>query len=60
MKQNQRIDAKGNGISIFRHCERSDVSAVARRAKAEAIHRAAKARMDCFVASLLAMTVERQ
>jgi hypothetical protein len=31
MKQNQRIDAKGNGISIFRHCERS-----------EAIHRAAK------------------
>src|SRR6185369_1740583 len=38
------------GISVVmtcppRHCERS-----------EAIHRAAKARMDCFVASLLAMT----
>src|SRR5882672_7039090 len=33
-------------IWILRHCERS-----------EAIHLAAQGRMDCFVASLLAMTV---
>src|SRR5687768_11670342 len=34
-----------------RHCERSDLSAVARRAKAEAIHLSACRAMDCFVAS---------
>jgi hypothetical protein len=41
---------------FLRHCERSDLSAVARRAKAEAIHLSACRAMDCFVASLLAMT----
>jgi hypothetical protein len=37
------------GISP-RHCERSDLSAGAQRAKAEAIHLAAREGMDCFVA----------
>jgi hypothetical protein len=41
-----------------RHCERSDLSAVARIAKAEAIQlwRREKRKLDCFVAALLAMT----
>src|SRR5258708_4747970 len=39
-----------------RHCERSDLSAVAQRAKAEAIHyHLACGKMDCFAS--LAMTV---
>jgi hypothetical protein len=39
-----------------RHCERSDLSAEAQRAKAEAIHASASCEMDCF--AMLAMTVE--
>src|SRR5690349_16421694 len=38
-----------------RHCERSDLSAIA-LAKAEAIQSGLRCCMDCFVASLLAMT----
>ncbi|MGY4304267.1 hypothetical protein ACVIJ6_001510 [Bradyrhizobium sp. USDA 4369] len=41
--------------SFLRHCERSDLSAIARRATAEAIQ-AAGGTLDCFVAALLAMT----
>jgi hypothetical protein len=41
-----------------RHCERSDLSAVARRAKAEAIHISACRAMDCFAS--LAMTLKRR
>src|SRR6267378_7181117 len=41
----------------LRHCERSDLSAEAQRAKAEAIHSAASGEVDCFAA--LAMTVWR-
>src|SRR5258708_11659408 len=42
-----------------RHCERSDVSAVARRAKAEAIHAAAKKVWIASSQELLAMTEYR-
>ena len=51
------ILCRGNVESSLthRHCERSDVSAEA-LAKAEAIHLSACGDMDCFVASLLAMT----
>ena len=41
---------------LVRHCERSDLSAVAQRAKAGAIQPAVP--MDCFVALLFAMTGE--
>ena len=44
------------GYFVFRHCERSDLSAIAQRAKAEAIHSRQDKEMDCFVAALLAMT----
>jgi hypothetical protein len=42
---------------LFSHGERSDLSAEAQRAKAEAIYASAGGEMDCFVAMLLAMTV---
>jgi hypothetical protein len=44
-------------MRLNRHCERSDVSAVARRAKAEAIHRAALTEWIASSLSLLAMTI---
>src|SRR5882724_2427473 len=41
--ENRRCAAsKPRGTPVHRHCERSDLSAVAQRAKAEAIHPAAK------------------
>src|SRR5256885_10664081 len=38
-------------VIVLRHRERSDLSAEAQRAKAEAIHASASGEMDCFVAS---------
>src|SRR6266545_4338426 len=41
----------------FRHCERSDLSAIAQRAKAEAIHSCRRQRWIASSLTLLAMTV---
>jgi hypothetical protein len=38
-------------LFVLRHRQRSDLSAEAQRAKAEAIHASASGEMDCFVAN---------
>jgi hypothetical protein len=38
-------------LFVLRHRQRSDLSAEAQRAKAEAIHAAIHGEMDCFVAN---------
>jgi len=49
------VGSSGLLFVVVRQCERSDLSAEAQCAKAEAIHTFASDEMDCFVA-LMAIT----